>query len=545
MPKITENQVVNSALWAAYGDAIGFPTELVSPREFERRAGVARMEKMIDWSRRTGGMFGPEVAFPAGSYSDDTQLRMAVCRAIAGSGFFDVESFAKIELPVWLNYALGAGRASKLAAANLVLRDSSWSHNFFHSANVEYWNGGGNGAAMRVQPHVWAGHRDDPSAFVGDLIRNAVCTHGHPRALIGAAAHAYSLHFTLRTGRPPSPREWTELGSVASAQAYQSLLDDQELSLVWIPQWEQFSGLKLRKIWDATAIEWLDAARSASVACSSASRPLEQYRTILSDLGGFTSAERGSGLKTALYANVLAWIFRDEEPKAALITAANEFGSDTDTIGTMAGALIGAHSSAEPSEHIQDTAYIVSEARRLFAIGEGKKQPGFVYPDLMRWSAPRTQTEAWINGNDGAALAGLGTLKAAGPEFTSLKGPGHIYQWCVLPFGQTILAKRKKSSVAPRAPIARSETDPAATRARHPALTDSLFSADAPRYAHTREESYGPDLHARTRECIKAGFDATRLGENLLALITGPEGIERAIAFAAIIAKAKLSRDQR
>ncbi|WP_416221504.1 ADP-ribosylglycohydrolase family protein [Rhodoferax sp.] len=109
-------------------------------------------------------------------------MRLSTSRAINGAGFFDVESFAKIELPVWLNYALGAGRGSKAAAANLALRDSSWSLNFFSSASVKYWDGGGNGAAMRIQPHVWQNHDAPRHAFVSDVIRNSVCTHGHPRA---------------------------------------------------------------------------------------------------------------------------------------------------------------------------------------------------------------------------------------------------------------------------------------------------------------------------------------------------------------------------
>jgi ADP-ribosylglycohydrolase len=112
-----EEKICRSALWAAYGDAVGFPTELVSEAQFRGRTGLASMHGTIAWRRRVGGMFGPNVQFPVGAYSDDTQLRLATSRAIRGDALFDVESFAKIELPVWLNYALGAGRGSKLAAA--------------------------------------------------------------------------------------------------------------------------------------------------------------------------------------------------------------------------------------------------------------------------------------------------------------------------------------------------------------------------------------------------------------------------------------------
>jgi ADP-ribosylglycohydrolase len=536
MPKISEHQVVNSALWAAYGDAIGFPSELVSSRELEKRIGTPDVDGPVDWCKRTGGMFGPEVRFAAGSYSDDTQLRLAVCRAIAGNGFFDVESFAKIELPVWLNYALGAGRASKLAASNLALRDPTWSHNFFKGNHVDYWNGGGNGAAMRIQPHVWAVHRMGAGAFMGDVVRNAVCTHGHPRALMGAAVHAHALHVALQNGRVSAPEEWAELGSVASAQAYQSLLDDQELALVWIPQWEQLSGSRLRALWDTTTTEWIESCRTAVSVCRTTASPDEQYTAVLAELGGYSGAERGSGLKTPLYANVLAWLFRDEGPRQALLAAANALGSDTDTIGTMAGAIIGAVSSTAPSEPVQDAAYIASEARRLFAIGLGREQPGFDYPDLMKWSAPRAQTDAWVHGEGGAALMALGTLTAAGPEFSAPNGPGHIYQWCTLPFGQTVLAKRKKSASPPG--------DGKATgQPRKP--PSSRHQDPRPEHATAIAPDPGADLHTRTRDCIRGGFQAGDIGEHLLALMSGPDGIERAIAFAAIIAKAKLARDLR
>jgi hypothetical protein len=37
---IEESQIVNSALWAAYGDALGFITELADKRILKSRTGV-------------------------------------------------------------------------------------------------------------------------------------------------------------------------------------------------------------------------------------------------------------------------------------------------------------------------------------------------------------------------------------------------------------------------------------------------------------------------------------------------------------------------
>src|SRR5438309_8255432 len=113
-------RVVRSALWSAYGDALGFITEIRDNRRgITSRIGSERATQTVSWKRRVGGRFGAEAVLPAGCYSDDTQLRLATCRAIRPDASFNVEAFAKMELPVWMSYALGAGRGSKAAALSL------------------------------------------------------------------------------------------------------------------------------------------------------------------------------------------------------------------------------------------------------------------------------------------------------------------------------------------------------------------------------------------------------------------------------------------
>ena len=140
---------LGSALWAAYGDALGWISELTNERSLLKRTAGKPLIKPIPWKRRIGGRTGIVVDLPQGCYSDDTQLRLATGRAIRSEGF-DVEAFAKVELPVWLSYALGGGRATSLAATNLIKRSTPWFANTFKGWN----NSGGNGAAMRIQPHV-------------------------------------------------------------------------------------------------------------------------------------------------------------------------------------------------------------------------------------------------------------------------------------------------------------------------------------------------------------------------------------------------------
>ena len=195
----------NSVLWAAYADALGFISELVTEMALTRRTKGAGLDHLMAWTRRVGGRGGVEVELPAGCWSDDTQLRMAVSRAIGCHGF-DVEAFAHVEVPIWRSYALGGGRATKAAAANLSKPKSLWYANTFRG----WTDAGGNGAAMRVQPHVWAS-ADLDGGYILDVITDSVCTHGHPRAIVGACFHAETLAHCLRDGAVPGPSRWEEI----------------------------------------------------------------------------------------------------------------------------------------------------------------------------------------------------------------------------------------------------------------------------------------------------------------------------------------------
>src|SRR5436853_317353 len=123
---LNNNLTRRSMMWSAYADAIGFITELASAEMVRRRVGTSTVTHLSPWKRRVGGKFGIEVLLPRGCYSDDTQLRLATGRAIRGDGVFDVEIFAKVELPVWRAYALGAGTGTKTAAHGLTKTNTQW-----------------------------------------------------------------------------------------------------------------------------------------------------------------------------------------------------------------------------------------------------------------------------------------------------------------------------------------------------------------------------------------------------------------------------------
>ena len=551
-----DRAILQSSLWAASGDALGWITELSKGVEgVLRRTGGDRVTRPVAWRRVVGGRGGPQIFLPAGTYSDDTQLRLAVSRSIRGDGSFDVEAFAKIEMTVWPTYALGAGRGSKLAAANLARGSVNWFSNFYKRGAQEYVLGGGNGAAMRVQPHVWA-FDGDSETLILNVLRNAIVTHGHPHGFCGAIFHALCVDDVIRGRIVPTPDSWgqyldrcLDIGRLIESEP--------QLATFWVAEWEMKSGVTLK---DAIVRFRDEGHRDIELVQSVGhGQPLERYREVLGKLGCLTPQYRGSGWKTALAALSLAYLFRNEPIEDALIAAVNELESDTDTIATMAGALLGATVNRIPKWPLQDYNYLISEAYRLSSIARGENQYSFPYPDLGRWNPPGRQSESIGMFGDQLAIAGLGDLHVQSEEYPSNRS---VWQWFRLPFGQNILAKRREQVNAemvlnqlpesrPRASNRRSEVS-SLRRETLPA-SRGLFEDDhigddsvessrrSDRFIQVTAES----LDIWTKEVISSNFDDRVLGRMLNRCIDTSHSVENAIGFSAIIAKAKLARLRR
>ncbi|MCK6411650.1 MAG: ADP-ribosylglycohydrolase family protein [Azonexus sp.] len=538
---VTVNQIINSAKWAAYGDGLGFITELADASGVKRRAGVQAITKLLPWKRLVGGKFGTFVELPEGCYSDDTQLRLATSRAIRGSGEFDVEAFAKVEVPVWLSYALGAGRGTKIAATSLAKDNINWFSNFYDGASGHYVNGGGNGAAMRIQPHVWCA-RDNTDSCLQDVVRNSVCTHGHARGILGAVFHAVCLSQALESRTYPGPDQWEQAVRLFS-RVPEIVRGDSALSTFWLPTWERLSATSLT---DAVKNVQNECMKDIELVGSLSwnADPSLNYRELAERLGVLEETQRGSGTKTAILGSALSWLFQNDNPEHALLAAANLLGSDTDTIATMAGAIIGAVVKQSPSGRIADHEYIESEARRMHAIRIGAASSSFYYPDLLRWQPPRTQLDSVGKDGDSFYVAGLGRAKPVGSEMSGRSGDDTVWQWLRLDFGQTILAKRRKD---PRATIAQNTPRQIGSRpkinsssAEH--QTDMLDSLGTG--VNERKEA-AKTLDTMTSEAIKSGFDPTLIGAQLLEIADRQNGVEQAIAYSAIIAKARAARGHR
>ncbi|MBJ7484192.1 ADP-ribosylglycohydrolase family protein [Brevundimonas sp.] len=539
--------VVRSALWAAAGDALGWITELSRGEAgVAHRTGSKTVSEPVDWQRMIGGRLGPRVHLPAGTYSDDTQLRLSVSRSIRGDGNFDVEAFAKVEVTIWPSYALGAGLGTKAAAAHLARRSVNWFSNFFDSAGQTYINGGGNGAAMRIQPHVWAGSGSDDTMI--DVLRNAIVTHGHPHGFCGAVFHARCVSHALIHGAVPGPEDWARF--VKEFDDIPRLISaDSQLAAFWLSAWEGAGGRSLQQAIAELQNEAIKDVRVVSGKPSGA--PDRDYLAALDRTGCLSQRFRGSGQKTALAAAVLCWLFRDRPLAEALVVAANALDSDTDTIATMAGAIGGCVSPLEPDWSVQDRDYITREARRLAAISAGTPQDSFTYPDLVHWTPPTKQTAVVGVTARGLAMIGLGEIEPIGPEYPAGDA---VWQWCMLPFGQTVLAKRKaslKDEVKPsQLPGTRQAARPNRVVEAQESRTRNLFDQQPPLQRPSEQTRPSPvkelsGLDYWTDIVIQGEFEDRLIGRTFNRILEETQSADVVVAFAAIIAKAKLARERR
>ncbi len=466
-----------SALWAAYGDALGWISELADESGLRRRTGGAALRRPVEWTRRIGGRAGVQVPLPQGCYSDDSQLRLATSRAVGVDGF-DVEAFAKVELPIWLSYALGGGKSTSAGARNLARRGTRWFSNSFKG----WARSGGNGAAMRVQPHVWASPAPGAAeSFLPDVVRNAICTHSHPTGIMGAVLHALTVARAAETGRLPSPDDL--MTAVDTAAALPEMIQgDTEVGVYWRMAVEAETGA-FDEAWARAVGKCREAVDEAiRIVGRSASEPTgaNGYAALVAGFRLRDADRRGDGILTAVTAASLGWC--EPRPEEALVLVANALGTDTDTIATMAGAIFGFIAEAEPPVDVLDATLFRSEADRLAEIAHGGGRTVHRYPDLLHWVAPATRSDALTRLEDGALwVRGLGRAVAKDNPIAPEKGEFQ-WQWVELEdTGQTLLIKRREvlalyeetTGAAP--PSGRGASDPASLQTGKIAETSSKF----------------------------------------------------------------------
>ena len=407
---------------------------------------------------------------------------------------------------------------------------------------------------MRIQPHVWSasGSRDE---MILRVMQDAIVTHGSPHGFCGAVFHALCIWHALVERETPSLKVAEEFVSYMG-DLPAIIENDSQLTGIWRPFCESKAGISLECAIRAFQKEALEDISLISDAFEASMIPPD-YREVLHRIGCLTDKYRGSGFKTALAALVLSQLHSPETVADAMIQAANELGSDTDTIATMSGALLGILAKHEPSWKVQDIEYLRSEAKRMADIASGATAHSFPYPDVALWKPPTNQSDAVVMWKGELALIGFGALEPQGPEYDSETS---VWQWFGLPFGQSVLAKRRKKiqsfvngNQMPREPLlpdSKSEemvNDGEINRFESSASgkkNSDRSNENARKQAVTREKFLG--LDEATKVVIESGFDDATIGRAINQCIDDnineEHGIERVIGLSAIIAKARIAR---
>lgn len=355
-----EEKCIGAMLGAAIGDALGWPNEFLKAG----KKNISSENKFSQWKRYTGGKYwhhNEEIL--AGEYSDDTQMILAVARSII-MGEWE-KNFSTIELPFWLEYERGGGRAVKSAARILKSGYYPWDAPDY-AARTRYFAAGGNGAAMRVLPHVIrAAKYKTAEKLMEEVMRNAIYTHGHPRAILGASFYAYALYVLAKKstmlefgelvdqvktgveiwGRMPvflQHHDWLQRAEESAEYNYQ---EEWNYSIKRIEQKLEFIGVELKK------------------------GLIIKDRDVLNNLECYGEA-KGAGDVAATAALFLASKYANN-PTLGIKLAAYAAGTDTDTIASMTGGLLGMLCGTKwiPLELsiVQDYSCLVSTAEILLS----------------------------------------------------------------------------------------------------------------------------------------------------------------------------------
>ena len=289
----------------ALGDALGMPTQEMSPEQI--RAVYGRIIGLMDGD--ASQPYAP--GMPAGSVTDDTEQALLVASLLvrgrgASSGHvaLDAGEFAHALL-AWEDSMIERGSLDLLGPSTKAALERV-------RAGEDPLSVGGagttNGAAMRVTPIGIAMSTADPEAFADAVWSSCQVTHATRQGFQSAAlvAAAVSLGIDWET---PSPSDMTTL--LWKAVSYVDSLPERG---AWTPDPDVVAATR-------RAMQLVANPASSSLEC------------LVEQVGTSVASAQAIPMAFALLA-------RDPSPQA-LLDAAN-IGGDTDTIGAIAGAILGA-----------------------------------------------------------------------------------------------------------------------------------------------------------------------------------------------------------
>jgi len=258
------------------------------------------------------------------TYTDDTHMTIGVAESLIESKGFNGEHMAQTfignyEAEPWRGYGPGPPRVFRMIKGG-----EPW-----HSAANKIYKGGsfGNGSAMRVAP-VGLLYSDNPEKLREIAYQSSSITHSHELGKEGAALQAYAVALALNA---PSDENI-----------------DQETFLLKLQNFAQNQLYKEKIVSMKELVEEQDRAKVISV------------------LGNGIEAPRS--VPTAIY----SFLRQPKSYKDSVIYVIS-LGGDTDTIASMAGAILGAYLGIDaiPQEwrvKLENRDYIKTLAEKLWRV---------------------------------------------------------------------------------------------------------------------------------------------------------------------------------
>lgn len=353
------NELINekargAMLSFAIGDALGWPFENVS-KNLNRDNN--QVNGFLKWVRRVRSPFWHDETVGAGEYSDDTQLVLAVGRSLLSENW--VEHLKSKELPFWLTYERGGGRAILKAARGLCGGDVSSTEDLAK----EYFAAGGNGGVMRILPHIIYHSDGTIEDIIDEVVEDVIISHGHPRAILGAACYTFAVHYLLQKD---SPLSFAELAKVLHSERKRwGAAPNKARFSKWLDYAKSFCPYDFNTEWNRCYIEMRVAL--GNIISSLDEGFMSDDSKILESIGTFSKAG-GAGDVSTLTAIYLFSKYVNA-PELALGISAHLKDADTDTIAALTGGLLGAILGTEwiPYEwrNVQDWKYISALADSL------------------------------------------------------------------------------------------------------------------------------------------------------------------------------------
>lgn len=368
-------------LATAIGDALGWPNEPNSKNRIKKPKVV---DHFVEWTRSSRNPRWHDEKILPGEYSDDTQLTLSVARSIIAGNW--EKHFIERELPFWLNYERGGGSALLKAAKSYNKNKKPlWQTDFAR----EYFNAGGNGATMRILPHVIAAvNTPNITSLMIDVVKNTLITHGHPRAILGATCYAYALYYLLRK---ETILEYGELiTALIEGQNDWCASLNPDIFGDWLNIARQYCEYDFFTEWKNTRDRMVQKLESIK---SSLKKGLILNDTeVLANLECFSEVN-GAGDVAALAGIYLASRYANN-PVLGVKVPAFSFGADTDTIASITGGLLGILNGTNwiPSEWliVQDRDCLIHLTELLLAIN--KKEAS-----KAEFTEAKFQNNGWVN----------------------------------------------------------------------------------------------------------------------------------------------------